>query len=84
MWPSGTWNILNKAVCKKKRDKSWHNLVSAQNHAEAMVVPLITNVYTTCNAALNTIACMCQTVCDVTSSNVLGRLVQCEHRLSIV
>ena len=36
-----------------------------------MVAPLIANVYITCHAALNAIACMCQTVCDVTSSNVL-------------
>jgi len=26
------------------------------------------------------LACMCQTVCDLTSSNVLGRLVQCEQK----
>jgi len=32
------------------------------------------------HAALNAIACMCQTICVVTSSNVLGRLVQCEQK----
>jgi len=46
--------------------------------------PLTTNLYITRHATLNPIACMCQTMCDVTSSNVLGRLVQCEHRLSMV
>ena len=45
---------------------SRHNLVSAQT----------SNVYITHHAALNAIAGMCQTVCDVTSSNVPGRLVQ--------
>ena len=29
---------------------------------------------------LNAIACICQTICDVNSSNVLGRLVQCEQK----
>ena len=49
---------------------SWHDLVSAQT----------SNVCITRHAALNAIAsihCMCQTICDVTSSNFLGRLVQC-------
>jgi len=27
---------------------------------------------------------VCQTICDVTTSNVLGILVQCEHRFSTV
>jgi len=53
-----------------KHDTSQHDLVSAQNHAEGMVAPF----YLQClHAALNAIACMCQTICDVTSSNVLGR-----------
>ena len=38
------------------------------------------STYVTRHAALNAIACTCQTMCDVTSSNVLGRLAQCEHR----
>jgi len=48
-----------------------------------MVASLTANVYITHHAALNAIPCiyMCQTICDVTSSNVLGRLVQYEHRL---
>jgi len=40
---------------------SRHDLVSIQT----------SNVYITGLAALNAIACMCQTICDVTSSNVL-------------
>ena len=47
---------------------SWHDLVSAQT----------SNVCITRHAALNAIACMRQTICDVTSSKVLGRLVQCD------
>jgi len=43
-----------------------------------MVAPLTANIYVTHHASLNAIACMCQTMCDVTSNNVLGRLVQCE------
>ena len=46
---------------------SRHDLVSAQTSI----------VCITCHAA---IACMCQTICDTTSSNVLGRLVQCEQK----
>jgi len=34
----------------------------------------------TSHAALNAIACMFQTLCDGTSSNVLGRLVQCGQK----
>ena len=49
---------------------SRHDLISAQT----------SNVCITYHAALNAIACMCQTTCDVTSSNVLGRLVQCEQK----
>ena len=41
---------------------SRRDLVSAQNHAEAKVAPLITNVYIPCFAALNAIACTCQTI----------------------
>ena len=41
---------------------SQHDLVSAQT----------SNVCITSHAALNTIACMCQTICNVTSSNVIG------------
>jgi len=29
---------------------------------------------------LNTAPCMCQTICDVTSSKVLGSLAQCEQK----
>jgi len=32
------------------------------------------------HAALNAIACMFQAICDVTSSSVLGRLVQCGQK----
>ena len=46
---------------------SRHDLVSAQT----------SSVCITCHAA---IACMCQTICDATSSNILGRLVQCEQK----
>ena len=46
---------------------SQHDLVSAQT----------SNVCITRHAA---IACICQTICDATSSNVLGRLVQCEQK----
>jgi len=46
---------------------SRHDLVSAQ----------ISNVCITCHAA---IACMCQTICDATSSNVPERLAQCEQK----
>ena len=67
-----------------RQSYSRHNLVSAQSHAEAMTAPLTTALYITRHATLNPIACMCQTMCDVTSSNVLGRLVQCEHKLSMV
>jgi len=42
-----------------------HDLVAAQT----------SNAYITHHAVLNAIACMCQTICDVTSSNVLGRYV---------
>jgi len=58
----------------KRRDMSQHNLVSAQT----------SNVCITRHAALNAIACMCQTICDVTSSNVLGRLVQYELELASI
>ena len=51
----------------KRRGMSRHDLVPAQT----------SNVCITCHAA---IACMCQTICDATSSNVLGRLVQCERK----
>ena len=44
---------------------------------EDVVAPLASNVCIMHHAAL---ACMCQTVCDLTSSNVLGRLVQCEQK----
>ena len=37
----------------------------------------MSNVCITCHTA---IACMCQTICDATSSNILGRLVQCEQK----
>jgi len=47
-----------------------HDLVSAQT----------SNVSTTSHAALNAIACMCRKICGVTSSNVLGRLVQCKQK----
>jgi len=47
---------------------SQHDLVSVQT----------SNVCKTRHAA---IACMCQTICDVTSSNIIGRLVQCEQKL---
>ena len=67
--------IRNKIVIK--RGMSRHNLVSAQNHAENMVAPITANICITCHA---TLACMCQTICYVTSSNVLGRLVQCEQK----
>jgi len=53
---------------------SRHDSVSAQP----------SNVCITCHAALNAIACMCETISDVTSSNVLGRLVQCEQKHSAV
>ena len=46
---------------------SWHDLVSAET----------SNVCITCHAAR---ACMCQIICNVTSSIVLGRLVQCEQK----
>ena len=49
-----------------------------------MVAPLTANIYITRHAALNAIACMRQTMRDMTSNNVLVRLVQCEHRLSMV
>jgi len=45
-----------------------------------MLAPLTANACITCDATLNAIACMCQAICDVTSSNVLGRLVQCEQK----
>ena len=44
---------------------SRHDLVLAQT----------SNVCLTCRAALNA-HCMCQAICDVTSSNFFGRLVQ--------
>jgi len=44
---------------------SRHDLVSAQT----------TDVYITCHDA---IAHMCQTICNVTFSNVVGRWIQCE------
>ena len=47
-------------------DKSQHDLVSAQTSSACI----------THHTALNAIACMCQTIRDVTFSNVLGRLVQ--------
>jgi len=34
-----------------------------------MVAPLTSKVCKTCHATLNAIACMCQTICDATSSN---------------
>jgi len=46
----------------------WNNLVLAQNHAEDMVAPLTSNVCKMHPAALNAIACTCQTICDVISS----------------
>jgi len=46
---------------------SWHDLISAQT----------SNVCITHHAV---IACMCQTICDATSSNVLGRLVQYKQK----
>ena len=48
---------------------SRHGLVSAHT----------SNVCITRNALDSSIHCMCQTICDVTSSNFLGRLVQCEQ-----
>jgi len=51
----------------KRHGMSQHNLVSAQT----------ANVCITRHAA---IACVCQTICEATSSNVLGRLVQCEQK----
>jgi len=38
------------------------------------------NVCITHHVALNAVACMCQTIYDVTSINVLRRLVQCEQK----
>ena len=67
--PSQAQYACNKIVFKR-RDMSQHDLVSTQT----------SNICITCHAALNAIACMCQTICDVTSSNVLGRLVQCEQK----
>ena len=46
---------------------SQHDLVSAQT----------SKVWITCHAAIQ---CMCQTICDATSSNVVGRLVQGEQK----
>ena len=51
-------------------DMSQHDLVSAQ----------MSYVTITRHAALNCIAYMCQTICDVTSSSALGILVQCEQK----
>ena len=66
---------INKTVFKRM----WY--VSAllgisSNNVEAMVTPLNANVYITHHAASNAIAYTCQTMCEVTSSNVLGKLVQ--------
>ena len=55
MWPSDTLNVLEQDSLYKN---AWHDLVSAQNHAESMVAPLIVNVYITCHAALNAIYSM--------------------------
>ena len=49
---------------------SWHDLVLAQT----------SNICITLHAALNAAPCMCRTICDVTSSKVLGRLAQCEQK----
>jgi len=48
---------------------SRHDLVSAQ-----------TSNVCSCSYKCYSIHCMCQTICDVTSSNFLGRLVQCEQK----
>jgi len=55
---------LNKIVFLKRHDMSGHDLVSDQ----------------TSNICINRIYCVCQTICVVTSSNFLGRLVQCEQK----
>jgi len=47
---------------------------------EDMVAPLTTSIFITRHAALNAIAGICQTICVVTSSNVLGGLVQYEQK----
>ena len=45
-------------VFKKDVIMAWHNLVSAQTG----------NVCITCYATLSAIACMCQAICDVSST----------------
>ena len=40
----------------KGHDMSQHNLVSAQNHVEAMVASLTANVYITCRQLVTTLA----------------------------
>ena len=59
---------------------SRHDLVSAQGRVEDVVAPLTSSVCITLHVALNAMACMCQNIYDVTSSNILGRLVQCERK----
>jgi len=53
---------------------TWHQF------KEDIVALLTGNVCITHHAALNAIASMCQTICDVISSNVFWRLVQCEQK----
>ena len=61
----------------KGSDMSWHDLVSAWNHAEDMVAvsPLTTNVCITCHETFGFkyYHSYVSTICEVTSSNVLGR-----------
>ena len=68
-------NTNNKIVFER-RDVSWHDLVSAQGGYGSP----FNSVFITRHAALNAIASICQTVCVVTSRNVLGRLVQYEQK----
>ena len=76
-FPVTRQSLFNDVICL---GTTWYQLSSCGGHVEAMVAPLTANVYITHPAALNAMACcMCQT-----SSNVLGRLVQCEQRFSMV
>ena len=68
----------------RRCDMSQHDLVSAQDMVD-MVAPLTTNFCITHYVASNARACMCQTMWDVTSNNVPGRLFSVSiRRLSMM
>ena len=69
IWRSGAF--INKIVFKK----TWH--VSARLSISSNLHCLHNS---SCSFKCYSIHCMCQTICDVTSSNFLGRLVQCEQK----